>query len=91
MGKKTIMPLSLQNSFKVFCKKNKFEINKKQSEILKSLEKFILPKNSLFNFFLKKKYGCFYLYGSVGVGKTMIANFVYDQISIKKTKFHFNY
>ena len=84
------MLLRLQNSFNEFCKKNKFEINKKQLEILKSLEKFIYPKNSLFNFFSKKKYGCFYLYGSVGVGKTMIANFVYDQINIKKTKFHFN-
>ena len=48
------MLLRLQNSFNEFCKKNKFEINKKQLEILKSLEKFIYPKNSLFNFFSKK-------------------------------------
>ena len=84
------MSSSLQNSFSEFCNKNKFEINKKQSEILISLEKFIFSRNKLFNFFSKKNYLCFYLYGNVGVGKTMIANFVYDQIDLKKTKFHFN-
>ena len=84
------MSSSLQKSFSELCNKNKFEINKKQIEILNSLEKFIFPRNKLFNFFSKKNYGCFYLYGNVGVGKTMIANFVYDQINIKKTKFHFN-
>ena len=82
---------SLQNSFSEFCNKNKFEINKKQIEILNSLEKFIFPRNKLLNFFSKKEdLTCFYLYGSVGVGKTMIANFVYDRINLKKTKFHFN-
>ena len=85
------MSPSLQNSFSEYCNKNKFEINKKQSEILISLEKFIFPRNKLFNFFSKKEDpSCFYLYGNVGVGKTMIANFVYDQINIRKTKFHFN-
>ena len=84
------MSPSLQNSFNEFCKKNKFEINKKQIEILNILEKFIFPRNTLLNFFSKKNYGCFYLYGNVGVGKTMIANFVYDRINLKKTKFHFN-
>ena len=81
----------MQNTFSEFCNKNKFEINKKQIEILNSLEKFIFPRNKLLNFFSKKEdLSCFYLYGNVGVGKTMIANFVYDQIDIKKTKFHFN-
>ncbi len=85
------MSSSLQSSFNEFCSKNKFEINKKQIEILKSLEQFIFPRNKLLNFFSKKEdHGCYYLYGNVGVGKTMIANFVYDQINIKKTKFHFN-
>ena len=85
------MSSSLQNSFSEFCDINKFEINKKQIEILNSIEKFIFSKNKLLNFFSKKgDPSCFYLYGNVGVGKTMIANFVYDQINIKKTKFHFN-
>ena len=49
------MSSSLQNSFSEFCNKNKFEINKKQTEILNSLEKFIFPRNKLLNFFFKKK------------------------------------
>ena len=85
------MSSSIQNSFSEFCKKNKFEINKKQTEILNALEKFIFPRNKLLNLFSKKNDPkCFYLYGNIGVGKTMIANFVYNQINIKKTKFHFN-
>ena len=85
------MSSSLKNSFSEFCKNNKFEINKKQTEILYSLEKFIFSRNKLLNFFSKKEdVKCFYLYGNVGVGKTMIANFVYEQINIKKKKFHFN-
>ena len=80
---------SLQNSFKKYCKKKKFEINKKQSEILKNLDEFIFPKNKLLNFFSKNDRYCFYLYGNVGVGKTMIANYVYDEI-VLKSKFHFN-
>jgi Predicted ATPase len=85
------MSSKLQKSFSEFCNKNKFEINKKQIEILNSLEKFIFPRNRLFNFFSKKKeLSCFYLYGSVGVGKTMLANFLFEQIEFKKTKFHFN-
>ena len=85
------MSPSLQNSFSEFCNKNKSEINKIQIEILNSLEKFIFPRNKLLNFFSKKEDPiCFYLFGNVGVGKTMIANFVYDQINIKKTKFHFS-
>ena len=85
MGKKTVMSSSLQNSFSEFCNNNKFEINKKQTEILTSIEKFIFPRNKLLNFFSKKEvFTCFYLYGSVGVGKTMIANFVYDKINLKK-------
>ena len=41
------MPSSLKNSFSEFCNKNKFEINKKQTEILNSLEKFIFSRNKL--------------------------------------------
>ncbi len=85
------MPSSLQNSFYEFCYKNKFEINKKQNEIIESIEKFIFPRNKLLSFLSKKEdHGCYYLYGNVGVGKTMLANFVYDQVNIKKAKFHFN-
>jgi cell division protein ZapE len=80
----------LQNSFKEFCHKKKFEINNKQIEILKSLEKFLFNEKNIFNFFSKKNKLCFYLYGNVGVGKTMIANYAYNQLHKKKIRFHFN-
>ena len=82
---------SLQDSFIEFCKKNKFEINTKQVEIVDSLSKFIYPKKKLFNFFFKSKNKmCFYLFGSIGVGKTMLLNFVFNELKIKKHRSHFN-
>ena len=36
-----------------------------------------------------KKFG-FYLVGDVGVGKTMLLNFFFDQIKEKKIRLHFN-
>ena len=81
----------LQNSFIEFCKTNNFEINEKQINILNSISKFLNSKTNLVDFFIKKrKELCFYLYGDVGVGKTMILNFVYDQLKIKKMRLHFN-
>ena len=44
------------------------------------------PENKLISFFFKREKRCFYLYGNVGVGKTMIAHYVYDQLNIKKMK-----
>ena len=81
----------LQNSFIEFCKTNNFEINEKQINIINSISKFLNSKTNLVDFFIKKrKELCFYLYGDVGVGKTMILNFVYDQLKIKKMRLHFN-
>ena len=84
------MPLDFENSFTEFCIKNKFEINKKQLEIVKVLENFFYTKKRFFDFFSKKKKKCFYLYGNVGVGKTMIAHHIYEKLEIKKLKVHFN-
>ena len=81
---------SLQNSFREFCNSNKFEINKKQIEVVKSLEDFLNTKKKLINFFSKTDKHCFYLYGNVGIGKTMIVNQVYEQVKAKKMKAHFN-
>ena len=81
---------SLQNSFREFCNSNKFEINKKQIEVVKSLEDFLNTKKKLISFFSKTDKHCFYLYGNVGVGKTMIVNQVYEQVKAKKMKAHFN-
>ncbi len=84
------MPPDFVNSFSEFCKKNKFEINKKQLEIVKFLESFFYSKKNLIDFFVKKEKKCFYLYGNVGVGKTMIAHHIYENLNIKKMKIHFN-
>ena len=81
----------LQNSFKEFCKQNDFEINHQQLEIINLLDKFFYQKeNFLSRIFKKKEKLCFYLYGKVGVGKTMILNFVYDKLTIRKHRMHFN-
>ena len=82
---------NFQNSFLEFCKKKKFEINKQQIEIIDLLDNFIKPKNFFINFIfpLRKKL-CFYLSGNVGVGKTMLLNFFYDELRIKKHRLHFN-
>jgi cell division protein ZapE len=83
--------LSLQDSFKEFCNKNSFEKNNKQIEIVNILEKFLNHKKNFFsNFFQNKDKLCFYLYGNIGVGKTMILNFVYNQLKIRKHRLHFN-
>ena len=83
--------MNLQNSFKDFCEQNKYEVNSEQTEIIYLLEKFLNNKKSFFNrFFKKKEKLCFYLYGKVGVGKTMLLNFVYDRVKIKKCRQHFN-
>ena len=80
----------LQQSFLRFCKINQFEINSRQAEIIDLLENFISSKKKIFNFFKKNKKLCFYLYGGVGVGKTMLLNFFYNNTKIKKKRMHFN-
>ena len=83
--------MNLQNSFKEFCKENKFEVNVQQIEILNSLNKFLYQRETFLSFIFKKKEKlCFYLYGKVGVGKTMILNFAYNSLKIKKYRQHFN-
>ena len=84
------MDENLQQSFLRFCKFNQFEINPKQVEIINLLEKFISTKKKLFNIFKKNRRLCFYLHGGVGVGKTMLLNFFYKNIKIKKNRMHFN-
>ncbi len=82
---------NLQNSFIEFCKKKKFEVNKNQLEIINAFQKFIIKKKIILNFFSQSQEKlCFYLQGNVGVGKTMLTNFVFDNLNIRKLKIHFN-
>ena len=81
----------LLNSFIEFCKENNFEKNNHQIEIINQLNKFIYPKKNLLNdFFNSKNKLCFYLQGNVGVGKTMVLNFVYNYFTGSKLRLHFN-
>jgi predicted ATPase len=83
--------MNLQNSFKEFCKQNKFEINDQQVEIINSLNGFLYHKKTILSLIFKKdKKLCFYLSGKVGVGKTMLLNFAYNSLKIKKFRQHFN-
>ena len=83
--------INLRNSFKEFCIQNKFEINEQQAEIIDLLNGFINHQESfLSRFFKKKNKLCFYLYGNVGVGKTMLLDYVYSTLKMKKLRQHFN-
>ena len=63
-------------AFKEFCEINKLEVNVQQIKIINSLEKFLNNKATILTRILKQKEKlCFYLYGKVGVGKTMLFDF----------------
>ena len=81
----------LQDSFKEFCEINKFDLNAQQIEVINLLEKFLNHKETILSRFFKKgEKLCFYLYGKVGVGKTMLLNFAFDRLKIRKYRQHFN-
>ena len=87
------MTKSFEKEFISFCKNQDLEENKNQFNVIKKLEEYyqINFKSFLSKFFLKKSsQKCFYLYGDVGVGKTMILNFFFDLIDKKKIRKHFN-
>ena len=86
--------MNLENLFKNFCKKNNLEINVYQLAIIDQLKSFykLNFNQSIFNKLFSKidlKPG-FYLYGGVGVGKTMILNFFFNLVEDKKLRQHFN-
>ena len=86
--------MNLKKLFINHCEDHQYEINQNQLDIINYLriyykENFTL---SFFTKFLKKeknKLG-FYLVGDVGVGKTMILNFFFNEFKKKKLRIHFN-
>ena len=85
--------MKLEKKFIEFCGSKKLEINSNQIEIINALEMFQINNfdiSFLSSFFKKESKLGFYLYGDVGVGKTMILDFFFKQLEIKKTKVHFN-
>ena len=87
------MPIKFENEFISYCEKQDLEINPNQIKVIEKLKEYHHTNfksffSKLFSKQLSKK--GFYLYGGVGVGKTMILNFFYDHLSEKKLKQHFN-
>ena len=87
------MVKNLEIEFNKFCKNNNLEINNFQIEVIKKLERY--SRNNFKSFFTKifsddYSLKSFYLFGDVGVGKTMILNFFFDHLKVKKLRFHFN-
>ena len=84
---------NLKSNFINYCKDNKFKINNNQINVVDLLIKFYIDcfKKSFFlKFISKKKKLGFYLFGDVGVGKTMLLNFFFDYLDIPKQRLHFN-
>jgi cell division protein ZapE len=86
--------MNLSKLFLNYCKKNNLEINPNQINLIEELNQFYnlnFNKSFLKKIFSKKnsKTG-FYLQGDVGVGKTMILNFFYDNLKLTKKRLHFN-
>jgi len=86
--------MNLKKLFLNYCKKNNLEINPNQLELVDQLNDF---NNLNFNkSFLNKIFSNknskpgFYLQGDVGVGKTMILNFFYENFKLRKQRIHFN-
>ena len=74
---------NLKKKFSNYCKINKLKINNNQISIIELLVKFYINcfEKSFFDLFKdkNKKLG-FYLFGDVGVGKTMLLNFFYENL-----------
>tara|TARA_Y100000591_G_scaffold301879_1_gene296473 strand:+ start:22 stop:1065 length:1044 start_codon:yes stop_codon:yes gene_type:complete len=86
-----MIKINFKKKFEEFCKSKKYERNEKQIEIVNFLEKFLNSKTKSLLFLKNKNFkSCFYLHGNVGVGKTMILNFAYDNLKVNKMKSHFN-
>ena len=86
--------MNLNKLFLNHCKKNNLEVNPNQVILIEELNQFYnlnFNKSFLKKIFSKKKSKPgFYLQGNVGVGKTMILNFFYDNLKSTKQRLHFN-
>ena len=86
--------MKFKESFLKHCESELFEINQNQLDIIEYLNTFHKEnfRQSIFKKLFKKnknKLG-FYLVGGVGVGKTMLLNFFFEELKIKKLRLHFN-
>ena len=87
------MSLNLEEKFKIHCNTQNLELNPNQIILVKKLDNFYKEnfKSTLLNFFFEQSSKkSFYLYGDVGVGKTMILDFFFNLVNQKKQRVHFN-
>ena len=86
--------MSLNKLFLKHCKKNNLEVNSNQVNLIEELNQFYnlnFNKSFLKKIFSKQKSKPgFYLQGDVGVGKTMILNFFFENVKFTKQRSHFN-
>ena len=86
--------MNLNFSFLKYCKNKNFEINKNQLKIIDDLNDYYKSNfnQNLFTKFFRNKRNklAFYLVGDVGVGKTMILDFFFNNIVERKLRLHFN-
>ncbi|MDA8569802.1 cell division protein ZapE [Candidatus Pelagibacter sp.] len=86
--------MNLNKLFLNYCKKNNLEVNPNQIDLIEKLNFFynLNFNKSLFKKIFSKKNSKlgFYLQGDVGVGKTMILDFFYENLKFKKQRLHFN-
>ena len=85
--------MNLNKLFLNHCKKNNLEVNPNQIKLIEELNKFYnlnFDKPFLKKIFSKNSKSGFYLQGDVGVGKTMILNFFYENLKFLKGRLHFN-
>ena len=86
--------MNLNKLFLNYCKKNNLDINPNQLDLIEKLNQFYnlnFNKSFLKKIFSKRDYKPgFYLQGDVGVGKTMILNFFYNNLNCSKQRLHFN-
>ena len=86
--------MNLKKLFLEYCKRKNFEINQSQLDVIDEIKDYYI-KNFKLSFFTKvfknkkNKLG-FYLFGDVGIGKTMILNFFFNELKEKKLRLHFN-
>ena len=86
--------MNLKKLFKNYCKIKGLEINSNQIITIENINEFYennFNHNFFTNLFSKRKnVPGFYLQGDVGVGKTMILNFFYNNFNQTKHRLHFN-
>ena len=86
--------MNLKKFYLEYCEVKQYEINQNQLKVVNELNVYYTENfnQTFFSKLLKKKFSKlgFYLVGDVGVGKTMILNFFFNQLSEKKIRLHFN-